>query len=173
MIIHSDNEATYLLKQHLDPAISNQTYIDLGINVPENNPDAEFMTVRAYSSFFRILYNSTYLNDELSSKALGILTKSDFKLALRKPIPNDIRVAHKFGERTSSRSNLKQLHDCGIIYFPNHPYSLCVMTKGNDFNEQSEQISKISEIVYERIKTIYASNDPQSSDNTIRDLAFE
>lgn len=173
MIIHSDNEATYLLKQHLDPAISNQTYIDLGINVPENNPEAEFMTVRAYSSFFRILYNSTYLNDELSSKALGILTKSDFKLALRKPIPNDIRVAHKFGERTSSRSNLKQLHDCGIIYFPNHPYSLCVMTKGNDFNEQSEQISKISEIVYERIKTIYASNDPQSSDNTIRDLAFE
>ena len=173
MIIHSDNEATYLLKQHLDPEISNQTYFDLGINVPENDPEAEFMTVRAYTSFFRILYNSTYLNEELSAKALEILTKSNFKLALRKPIPDNIRVAHKFGERKSLQSNLKQLHDCGIIYFPNHPYSLCVMTKGNDFDTQAETISKISSIVFERIKTIYASNDPQSSDTSLRDLAFE
>jgi len=173
MIIHSDNEATSLLKENLDSAISNQTYINLGIAIPENNPEAEFITVRAYSSFFRILYNSTYLNEEYSSKALDILTKSDFRLALKKPIPNDIKVAHKFGERTSSKSNLKQLHDCGIIYFPNHPYSLCVMTKGNDFSQQAEQISKISEIVYERIKTIYASNDPQSSDNPQQNLAFE
>lgn len=173
MIIHSDNEATYLLKQHLDPEISNQTYIDLGINVPENDPDAEFMTVRAYSSFFRILYNSTYLNDELSAKALEILTKSNFKLALREPIPDNIRVAHKFGERASLKSNFKQLHDCGIIYFPNHPYSLCIMTKGDDFNTQAATISKISEMVYEQVKTIYASNDSQSSDTSLKDLAFE
>ena len=173
MIIHSDNEATYLLKQHLAPEISSQTYTDLGINVPENDPEAEFMSVRTYSSFFRILYNSTYLNDELSAKALEILTKSDFKLAIREPIPDNIRVAHKFGERTSLQSNLKQLHDCGIVYFPNHPYSLCIMTKGDNFKTQAKTISKISGIVYERIKTIYASNDPQSSNTSSGDLAFE
>ncbi len=167
MIIHSDNEATYLLKDYLDPEISNQTYLDLGINVPQNQPEAEFMTVRAYSSFFRILYNSTYLNEELSAKALEILTKSDFKLALREPIPGDIRVAHKFGERASIESNLKQLHDCGIIYFPGHPYSLCIMTKGDDFDKQAKQISQISQTVYERIKTIYAQNEINSSNHLV------
>lgn len=168
MIVHSDNEATNLLKSHLSPQISNKTYTDLGLEIPAD-PTAEFITVRLYSSFFRILYNSTYLNDELSAKALEILTKSDFKLALRNPIPNDIRVAHKFGERAYDQTDTKQLHDCGIIYYPNHPYTLCVMTKGKDFDEQAKQISQISELVYQRIKIIYAQDEIKSSNS----LAFE
>lgn len=163
MIIHSDNEATNLLKSFLDPKISSRTYEELGIAVPENEPEAEFMTVRSYSSFFRILYNSTYLNDEYSAKALEILTRSDFKLALRAQLPENIRVAHKFGERFNLNTNSKQLHDCGIIYFPGHPYTLCVMTKGDDFSTQAKKISDISSIVFERVKTIYAENDKKSS----------
>lgn len=163
MIIHSDNEATNLLKSLLDPKISNRAYEDLGISVPENDPEAEFMTVRSYSSFFRILYNSTYLNDKYSAKALEILTKSDFKLALRAQLPENIKVAHKFGERFNYTTSTKQLHDCGIIYYPGHPYVLCVMTKGDDFASQAKKISDISNIVYERIKTIYAESDKKSS----------
>lgn len=158
MIIYSDNEATSLLKNNLGDKISNRAYEDLGINVPENQPEAEFITVRAYASFFRILYSSTYLDEEYSAKALEILNQADFKIALRKPIPDEIRVAHKFGERGNMQNGIKQLHDCGIVYFPKHPYSLCIMTRGTDYQKQAELISEISRMVYERMKSIYAKS---------------
>lgn len=43
----------------------------------------------------------------------------------------------------------KELHDCGIIYYPERPYLLCVMTEGNDLNELAGVIQNISKTVYE------------------------
>jgi hypothetical protein len=52
---------------------------------------------------------------------------------LKAGIPANIELAHKFGERGIIGMNgreQKQLHDCGIIYYPKHPYILCIMTRG-------------------------------------------
>lgn len=157
MIIYSDNEAVNLLKTDIDQKITNQTYKDLGIELPENQSEEEFMTVKNYASFFRILYNATYLNEEFSAKALNILSQSDFNQALTAPLPDNITAAHKFGERTVQATGVKQLHDCGIIYYPSHPYILCVMTKGENFDEQANLIRQISETVYKRIDMNYSA----------------
>lgn len=158
MIVSSDNEATILLKNNIDPSITNQTYRDLGIDLPENSPNAEFVSVKNYASFFRILYNATYLSEEYSAKALEILTQTDFAQGLSKPLPPDIKVADKFGERTDTETNTKQLHDCGIIYYPHHPYILCIMTKGDNFEQMSQTIQDVSKTVYEGMKKIYSLN---------------
>jgi len=42
-----------------------------------------------------------------------------------------------------------QLHDCGIVYYPQRPYVICVMTKGRDLDVLKNVIKGISEIVYE------------------------
>jgi|GEM_PF-289356 hypothetical protein len=61
-------------------------------------------------------------------------------------------VAHKFGEYTSQLADgtvvSRELHDCGVIYFPGKPYLLCVMTKGSDFSTLAGVISTISRIAY-------------------------
>jgi len=112
------------------------------------------MNVVDYAAFFEILYNATYLNKEMSEKALAILTKSTFNYGLVGGVPIGVEVAHKFGERIFEE--YKQLHDCGIIYKENNPYLLCIMTRGDmmegdNFNDLAMVIKKISEQVYNTI----------------------
>lgn len=68
---------------------------------------------------------------------------------MRKTIPSDVKVAHKFGERYYG--DIKQLHDCGVIYYPENPYLLCVMTIGKDFEDLAEVISHVSDVVYREV----------------------
>ncbi len=75
-------------------------------------------------------------------------------------MPPDIPSSNKFGERTVETKNTttgmttvdyRELHDCGIIYYPRNPYLLCIMTKGQDFAKLSKIISDISSMVYNEI----------------------
>lgn len=151
MIINSDNVAYNLLFDYLDSTELQTIYNDFGIDVSRgrDNPDGDTMTLKDYSSFFRILYNSSYLDKDLSEKALKILTESKFKDGLVAGIPGNLEVAHKFGERTFTGTRIeKQLHDCGIIYATQKIYLLCIMTRGSDFKALSGIIKDISAEVY-------------------------
>lgn len=149
MIIYSDNNASNALIQYLDNLNNdhiNKIYLDLGIEVPGENKLENFMRIKDYASFFRILYNSSYLNREMSEKALHLLSQSEFRQGLRANIPDYIYISHKFGERVLGDE--KQLHDCGLIYQPSKPYLLCIMIRGEDFNSMSSVIQEISQTVY-------------------------
>jgi len=149
MIKYSDNNATYLLDQIVTQKQFEDSYGDLGIEKPSG---AQYqIPVKIYASFFRILYNATYLNKELSEKALDLLSQSTFNKGLRAGVPADIIVAHKFGEKEIDDNNLKQLHDCGIIYYPKKPYILCVMTRGKNLDKLADVIKDISSLIYKEI----------------------
>jgi beta-lactamase class A len=112
------------------------------------------MSVKQYSSLYRVLFNASYLSKEYSQKALEILSKSEFKDGIVDGIPQSMTIAHKFGERHYS-TGVDQLHDCGIIYYPYHPYLLCIMTKGTDFKQQSKTIRDISDKIYKEMEKRY------------------
>jgi hypothetical protein len=61
-------------------------------------------------------------------------------------------VAHKFGEHRNATVSGEiaetELHDCGIIYYPEHPYFLCIMTKGENLPSLESVISSASKLVY-------------------------
>ena len=148
MIVYSDNDSARILLENIDQSFLEKIYTDLTLPIPGKSKEVEnFMTVKEYASFFRILYNASYLNREMSEKALEILSWSDFKDGLLAGVPNDIKVAHKFGER--SLDNTVQLHDCGIIYNKEKPYLLCVMTRGKKFEKLKWVIRIVSEKVWE------------------------
>lgn len=147
MVKYSDNNASHILNGIVDQGIYDETYKDLGIELPDK-PDY-FISVRTYASFFRILYNATYLWEPFSQHALELLTESEYKDGLVAGVPGNVKVAHKFGER--QLPGQKQLHDCGIIYNGNNPYVLCVMTRGQDNAELAETIKNISETVYDTL----------------------
>jgi beta-lactamase class A len=152
MIVYSDNQAYNLLLNNIDNQLLINTYQDLGVDLSEafNNPDGNIIPVKSYASFFRVLFNASYLNNEMSEKALRLLSEVQYKDGLVKGVNNsNISIAHKFGERTFTDTGEKQLHDCGIIYIPQKPYLLCVMTRGNDFTKLASAIAQISETIYQ------------------------
>ena len=150
MIVYSDNMAYNLLNDNVNGSVVMSVYNDLGVDISsaQADPNGNIISVTGYSSFFRILYNSSYLNRDMSEKALKYLSQSVFTQGLVAGVPNDIVVSHKFGERQYLDTGEKQLHDCGIIYDPDIPYLLCVMTRGNNFSNLISTIKNISNMVY-------------------------
>ncbi len=153
MIEYSDNNSYYALNQYLRQVSPNtdllrETFLDLGIIDPQNFAD-QTLSVKSYGSIFVQLYHSSFFSKkELSEQALSLLSKSDFKEGITLGVPTELEIAHKFGERSDLPNNEKQLHDCGIVYYPKNPYLLCVMTRGTDFKQLSHIIGEISKMTY-------------------------
>lgn len=153
MIIHSDNIAYQLLLDNIDNNIVFKVYNDLGVDISraQNDPTGNILTVKDYGSFFRILYNSSYLNNQMSEKALSLLTKTTFNKGLVAGIPQNVTISHKFGERRYLKTGEHQLHDCGIVYNDKKPYMICIMTRGNNFEKLENTIKEISKTIYNNI----------------------
>jgi len=156
MLIYSDNVSFWLLESYLEKRFPNEfvvndTMRELGLVSPRTSSE-NTITVKGYSSLFRQLFNSSYLSPEMSEYALSVMSKSRFDKGLVAGLPQDIDIAHKFGE-IGLPNGEKQLHDCGIIYYPGNPYLLCIMTKGNDAKKLSEIIKTISSMVYKEVNS--------------------
>ncbi len=154
MLTHSDNASyqaleAFLGEQPQREALRLDAFRELGFIDPDTREERT-LSVRAYAAIFTLLHNASYLTAESSNLILSWLAESPFTDALVTGVPADVPVAHKFGERLHD-DGTKELHDCGIIYFPDNPYVLCVMTNGTDWAEQRKLIAEISRIVYEEV----------------------
>jgi beta-lactamase class A len=156
MIVYSENNSYFLLLAAIDRNRLHSVYTDLGLELPKVMEQGDFMSVTEYASFFRVLFNASYLNKEMSEKALEFLSEVDFTQGLIAGLPPKTVVAHKFGEKTlGPNQEIKQLHDCGIVYYPKHPYLLCVMTRGDSFEYLDDTIKDISRLVYTEVNENY------------------
>ena len=128
MVVVSDNDATLLLNDNIDPSVYSNTLKELGLSIPERStPDNNFMGVEDYGRILRILYNSSYLNRELSNFGLMLLSKAQFGDGLSSGTGSR-QVAHKIGEWVYNGEY--QHHDCRKIYDVDQPYMLGIMNKG-------------------------------------------
>jgi len=154
MILESDNGAKNLLLSIMDIGYIENLFEMLAV-IDHKEIKANEISSRKYSAFLRLLYGSTYLNEEHSEKILSMLEKSDFKDGLVAGVPANIPVAHKYGvyevDEIINGINRKtqQLHDCGIVYYSQNPYIFCFMTKGKDNKSLLEIISHVSKLVYD------------------------
>ncbi len=149
MITDSDNSSMSTLVALNTEAIVN-VYKDLKIPNILEGPD-DFMSVEYFSYVFRALYNSSYLRESYSEEALKLLTYTNFNKGIVAGISSSTIVAHKFGEHTKTLDGKiveRQLHDCGIVYYPRKPYLVCIMTRGQEFNDLEKVISDVSKIIF-------------------------
>ncbi|MBX4211342.1 MAG: class A beta-lactamase-related serine hydrolase, partial [Candidatus Yanofskybacteria bacterium] len=144
MIVYSDNNARDLLVANMDPIQINEGFKNLGVEIPE-----EAIGARMYATFYRILFNASYLSKDNSNKVLELLSKTQFNLGIRSGVPYRVEVAHKFGEKDAQ--DKQQLHDCGIVYYPSHPYLLCLMTQGKDFEKLEHTLRDLSGLVFNEV----------------------
>lgn len=149
MIVDSDNEATSLLNERIDMKVYSQVLAALSLPVPDVHQQDYPITAEHYSRFFRLLYNSSFLSPEMSDKALGWLTRSNFKNGLCRDIGAKVMVAHKFGEKNLPPSY--QLHEAGIFFAGNADYILVVMTEGKDRQALPDVLARVSKLVMDEL----------------------
>ena len=161
MILYSGNNARFLLKRNLygkDQNFLNQVYEDLILPDPTGVGN-DYMSPKQYANVFRALYNGTYLTKHDSEAALALLVNSEFRDGLIAGVPAGLTVAHKFGEREvvdeEGVAETNEFHDCGIVYYPDHPYFLCVMTKGKNFSDLQSVVRDISAVSYKEISRFF------------------
>lgn len=161
MVVYSDNNALMLLTRTIDPRETQDVYCMLNMPTCAKAPgdtEEEFLSVFTYASFFRILFNASFLNREFSEKALQYLASAEFTKGIVAGVPQDIAVAHKFGEYRDVASGKKQLHDCGIVYYPQTPYLICMMSRGDDFDSLRAALSSLSGLVYSEVDRQHQEN---------------
>ncbi len=157
-IQQSDNVATLILLEYVQKPDLDGLFEAIGVTKKEVDGDVN-IRVKDFGAFFRVLYNASYLNKEMSELALSILLKSNFNRGIAASVPDGVLVAHKYGERTLEEEmqgiefvQERQLHDCGIVYVPGAPYIVCIMTKGGDFVVQQKFIAETARYIYVEVK---------------------
>lgn len=147
MIAYSDNNATTALHSAITPQDIAFTFSSLGLKPPPPGKLDYAISAMDYSKFFRVLYNTGYLTNDNSEFAMSLLTQCDFKDGLVKKLPDNILVAHKFGE--SFNNNIRMLGEAGVVYIKNKPYLAIIFTKGTDVEKQASVIADVSKVIFD------------------------
>ncbi len=154
MIKYSDNNAAGLLLASIDQSFLERTFLELGIKIPKEhaNSTRDFVTASSFAAIFRTLYNSSYLSRESSEKALTLLSQTTFDQGIRSIIPPRTPVVEKYGERTVldeiGKLELRELHECGLVYAQKKPFTFCVFTEGKNFDDMLSTLRDIEKALY-------------------------
>jgi beta-lactamase class A len=92
---------------------------------------------------FALLHDGKAVNPALDSLSMRMLFANQDDAMMTRWLPGDTRVAHKTGTGDKSRI------DCGIMYTPAAPISLCIMTKDNE--DTSYAVDNAAHLVIGRI----------------------
>ena len=157
MIAYDDSDAHALLMSNLPPDYLDRIFKDIYVNYdPAKKDDA--VTFSAYTSFFRVLYDASYLSKEMSGKALRYLSRSSFRDEFVSNIPPNVECAIKFGTRIlgddaagDRTGELEQFHEVGIVYYPGRPYLMGIMARGKDTEKLKSAIREITTLIYEEV----------------------
>ncbi len=154
MVAYGDNDAYALLNANIPAKHQQKIYRDLYVNYDPGKED-DVLSLSAYASFFRVLFNASYLSEEMSEKALRYLSRSSFRSGIAAGLPADIDVATKAGERTIETSDdgpdVVQLHEFGIIYHPGRPFLLGITVRGTDYDDLAGVIRDITKLIYTEV----------------------
>ena len=146
MLTKSDNTATRVLTDEL-PEFAIENVFD-SLDLPKERQEGfAVISPKSYTSILRSLYLSSYIQREHSNSILNALTKTDFTDKLPAGVPSEVPVAHKIGVYDQD-SEHPVYSDCGVIYVPSRPYSLCIMTKDLNENTSRQHMQMLSKMVY-------------------------
>lgn len=156
MIAYDDSAAYSLLSANLPSNRLERIFKDLNVEYDPHRED-DSLSLSGFASFYRVLYNASYLSEDLSEKALRYLSKSTFRDGMASGIPSNIEIASKHGERTievtedGEEKKLYQFHEFGIVYYPNRPFLVGVMARGDDIDRLVKAARDITRLVYEEV----------------------
>lgn len=148
MLVESDDTAVNVLSRYIDPSVYRSVYDGLDIELPDGELRPTQLTAKSYASILKALYFSSIINKEHSEYILSLLTQTPFNDKLVAGVPAGVTVAHKIGV-----IDTQLYHDCGIVYEPQRPYLLCMLSKSDEPTAQT-RMKEVSSQVYSFIHGI-------------------
>lgn len=88
------------------------------------------------------LYKLYLNNEEVYGELINYMETTDWHDRIDAKLPQDVKVAHKIGNQTSTRN------DVGIV-FATHPYVLSVMSDNVNIDAATRAIADLSKVVYD------------------------
>lgn len=120
-----------------------QSYID-SLGMEETSLAENTTTAKEIGNlFYKIYKDKQSLASEAGKedKILGYLTDTIFEKWLRAGIPEEIRVAHKYGREVGV------VNDAGII-FSDQPFVLVIMSQGVNEEEADKVVPELARMIY-------------------------
>ncbi|MCW1908482.1 MAG: class A beta-lactamase-related serine hydrolase [Candidatus Saccharibacteria bacterium] len=148
-IVESDNTAHNLLLAAIPVEEINKVYDSLDIPFRTEN-GYPLISAKNYSSILRALYLSSYLDREDSNHVLEIMTQTIYRDKLPGQLPSDVLVAHKVGVFERQAPNTSAFSDCGIVYEPQRPFLICMMSEGSD-DQAKQYMSGAAKLIYDYV----------------------
>lgn len=144
-LVESDNTAANVLLRAAGGDALAEVFDAL--DLPKHK-EGQFVVLspKNYSSILRSLYLSSYLERGHSNDVLDLLTGTKFNDKLPAGVPDTIPVAHKIGVFKSDQGE-DIFNDCGIVYLPDRPYTLCMMVL-SDEETTRRHMQHLSKMVY-------------------------
>lgn len=143
----SDNTASHVIFNAINGLLKadQESMNNLDIEQTMENGQA-VINAKSYSSILKSLYLSSYVQREHSQEILGYLAKSTASNRITAQLPKDVIVAHKIGVFNANWSE----SDCGIVYTPRRPYSICIMV-GLEEAKADAFIAEASKTIYDYV----------------------
>lgn len=154
MLEDSDNTAYYMALRNIERYQPRQSVWN-HLGMQELFTTDGKISAKRYAVVLRSLYNAAYLSKENSNKILTLLTKTPFTEYLEQGLPKGTKFAHKIGVIPDQSVYM----DAGIVYLPNRPYLLIVMTQGKEKKEAERIMRDISERTYKYVAGYDGAND--------------
>lgn len=154
---YSDNTTLNVIKNRIDPLLDNTSdsfkNLDIALDFTNSTNGTQQIDVssRSYSSILKCLYFSCFNTPVDSTQIIDYLVGSAEKNRLAAGVPSDIKVAHKVGS-----GGVGAQSDCGIIYYPQKPYLVCLMFfgishGGQDNTATDPYFAHVSQLIYDYI----------------------
>lgn len=136
----SDNTAMRAVVNLLGETKVKQAIIDLGMR--NTNYDDNSTTPEDIGIFFRKLWQAKMLSLASRDEILASLTKTIYEAHMAAGIPEDIRIAHKYGRE------IHVVNDAGIV-FAKRPFVMVIMSKGVVEPEADQIFPMLAQSLYE------------------------
>ena len=136
----SDNTAFKIARNLLGSEKIDQALLRIGMDntsLADNETTPEDIGI-----FFDELWHGNILSEEHRDELLDYLTDTLYEEWITKGVPENVRVAHKYGVETHV------VNDAGIVY-ADSPFVLVILSKGAIEKEADGAIPKLTQIVYE------------------------
>lgn len=155
MISLSDNTATNVLIDLVGMSNINNTLRSLGLQ--QTVLQRKMMDIKASAggqenlstpaeaaSILQMLYNGTFINEQISSDIIAMLKKPGRNHSrLASGIPNDVPIAFKYGMLKGVST------EWAVILLPERPYAVAVMEYYKVVGEDSKVVEELSEVLYD------------------------
>jgi beta-lactamase class A len=138
----SDNTAFNIARRFLGQEKIENVVRALGMENTVVLGNSQKTTPYDIGAFFQRLYLGGLISDDSKNELLDFMTYTLYEGHLTAGVPNEVRVAHKYGRE------LHIVNDAGIV-FSEKPYVVVVMSKGIVEKEADQIFSQLSKIIYE------------------------